>query len=182
MRALAAAFLIFLMSAAFACGPKVPAGWTTYSSSDGRYSVVFPGKPELSTNQSPAHTGETLTEYFAICTDPDAGSDVIYNVTYFDLAAEHGIIRSIESRDGYLKAVNGTLQSEKTIQFGGYPGRELKATANSSGKDFNLVTRIILVGKRVYMVQFIFTKSYDAARAAEKSATFFNSFALMNSH
>jgi hypothetical protein len=181
MRALAAALLILVMGAAFACGPKVPPGWTAYNSPEGRYSVLFPGKAELSTDHAPAHTGETLTEYFAICTDPDAGSDVVYNVTYFDLAPQMAYSFD-QARDGYLKAVNGTLQSEKTIQFSGYPGRELKATTNSSGKDFNLVTRIILVEKRVYMVQFIFTKSYDAAAAAEKSATFFNSFTLTNFH
>ncbi len=181
MRALAAALLIFVMCAAFACGAKVPPGWTTYNSPEGRYSVLFPGKPELSTDRSPARTGETLTEYFAICNDPDAGSDIVYNVTYFDLAPQMAYSFD-EARDGYLKAVNGTLQSEKTIQFHGYSGRELNATTNSPGKIFNLVTRIILVEKRVYMVQFIFTKSYDAARAAEKSTKFFNSFTLINSH
>jgi hypothetical protein len=181
MRATASALLILVMGAAFACGPKVPTGWTIYNSPAGRYSVLFPGKPELSTDQSRAHTGEKLTQYFAICTDPDAGSDVVYNVTYFDLAPQMSYSFD-EARDGYVKAVNGTLQSEKNIQFSGYPGRELKATTNSSGKDFNLVTRIILVEKRVYMVQFISTKSYDAARAAEKSAAFFNSFRLTSSH
>lgn len=180
MRPAAIALLILVMSAAFACGTKVPVGWTTYSSPEGRYSVLFPGKPELSTEQAPAHTGETLTQYFAICTDPDAGGDVVYNVAYFDLAPSMAYSFD-EARDGYVKAVNGTLQSEKTIQFKGFPGRELKATANSSGKDFSLMARLILVEKRVYMVQFIFTKSYDAARAADKSATFFNSFALTNS-
>jgi hypothetical protein len=181
MRPAAAALLILVMAVAFGCGQKAPPGWTAYNSPEGRYSVFFPGKPELSTNQSPAHTGETLTEYFAICTDPDAGGDVVYNVTYFDLAPQMAYSFD-EARDGYVKAVNGTLQSEKNIQFSGYPGRELKATTNSSGKDFNLVTRIILVEKRVYMVQFIFTKAYDSARAADKSATFFNSFRLTSSH
>lgn len=181
MKAAAAAFFILVTSVAVACGPKVPAGWTTYNSPAGRYSVLFPGKPELTTEYAPAHTGEKLTQFYAICTDPDAGSDVVYNVTYFDLLPEMAYSFD-EARDGYLKAVNGTLQSEKNIQFSGYPGRELKATANSSGKDFNLMTRFILVEKRVYIVQFIFTKAYDAARAAEKSATFFNSFRLASTH
>jgi hypothetical protein len=181
MRAFAAALLIFVMGAACACGPKTPTVPATYNSPEGRYSVFFPGKPELSVDQSPAHTGEKLMEYFAICNDPDAGSDVVYNVTYFDLAPQMAYSFD-QARDGYLKAVNGTLQSEKTIQLGGYPGRELKATTNSPDKVFNLVTRIILVEKRVYMVQFISTKSYDAARAAEKSAKFFDSFTLTSSH
>jgi hypothetical protein len=181
MRPAAAALLILVMGATFACGPKKPTGWTTYISPAGRYSVFFPGKPELTTDQAPAHTGENLTQYFAICTDPDAGSDVVYNVAYFDLGPKMAYSFD-QARDGYVKAVNGTLQSEKTIQFHGFPGRELKATANSSGKDFNLTARLILVEKRVYMVQFIYTKLHDSTRAAEKSATFFNSFALTNSH
>jgi hypothetical protein len=181
MRAFAAAILIFVMGAAVACGPKKPTGWTTYNSSEGRYSVLFPGKPELSEQDASARTGEKLAEYFAICTDPDGGSDVVYDVAYFDLGPTMGFSFD-ESRDGLLQAGHATLQSEKTIQLGSYAGREIKASANSSGKDFNLVARIILVENRVYLIQFVCPKSFESASAAEKSAKFFDSFALANSH
>jgi hypothetical protein len=181
MRALAAAILIFVMGAALACGPKKSTEWATYNSSDGRYSVLFPGKPELSKQDASARTGEKLAEYFAICTDPDGGSDVVYDVAYFDLAPSMGFSFD-ESRDGLLKAGHATLQSEKTIQLGTYEGRELKASANSSGKDFNLVARIILVEKRVYLIQFVYPKAFESAQSADKSTKFFDSFALTNFH
>jgi hypothetical protein len=181
MRALAAALLILVMGVAVACGPKTPTGWTTYNSPEGRYSVLFPGKPELTTQQAAARTGEKLTEYFAICTDPDGGSDVVYDVAYFDLGPSMGFSFD-ESRDGLLQAGHATLQSEKTIRLSANEGREIKASANSSGKDFNLVARIVLVEKRVYLIQFVYPKTFESAQAAEKSAKFFDSFALTNSH
>jgi hypothetical protein len=181
MRLAAITFLIFVMGATFACGAKNPAGWTTYNSPAGRYSVLFPGKPELSTDKVTARTGENFAEYFAICTDPDGGQNVVYDVAYFDLGPNMGFSFD-ESRDGLLKAANATLQSEKTIQLGAYAGRELKASANNPGADFNIQARIILAEKRVYIVEFVFPRKFESAQSAEKSANFFNSFALSNSH
>jgi hypothetical protein len=181
MRVVAAALLILAMGAAVACGPKKPSEFTTYNSPEGRYSVFFPGKPELSTDQVPARTGEKLAEHFAICTDPDGGENVVYMVAYFDEGPSMGFSFD-ESRDGLLKAANATLQSEKTIQLDAYEGREIRAFANRSGIDFDLQARIILVEKRVYIVEFLFPKTFESAQSAEKSKKFFDSFTLTSSH
>jgi hypothetical protein len=172
---------IFLLGGAFACGAQKDANWIRYNSTEGRYSVLFPGKPELTKEDAPARTGEKLAEYFAICTDPDGGEDVVYMTAYFDLAPNMGYSFD-ESRDGMLKAANATLQSEKKIQIGGYEAREIKASGSRGGKDFVLIARFVLVDKRVYLIEFVYPKTFEAARAAEKGAKFFDSFALTNSH
>jgi hypothetical protein len=174
---------IFMTSAAFVCTAQTAqkqADWIKYDSSEGRYSILFPCKPELSTQEAPAKTGQKLTQYFATCDDPGAAS-ITYSVAYFDL--QQGMEFSFdEARDGYLKAVNATLQSEKTIQMGAYQGREFRASAKVSNVDLLLVARFYLVEKRIYMIQFIYEKSAESASTAEKTAKFFDSFALPSSH
>jgi hypothetical protein len=181
MKAAAAATILFILTtAAFAFGAQTQTDWIKYDSPEGRYSILFPGKPELSTQEGPAQSGQKLTQHMAIYADPDPATDVAYIAAYFDLAP--GMAYSFdEGRDGLVKAVNGTLQSEKPIQLGAYAGREIRATANRPGKDFVLIVRLFLVEKRVYMNQFIFAKPYDAARAEQKAAKFLDSFALKNS-
>jgi len=177
------AVFVLLAGAAIGCGAQnaqKQTEWIKYNSAEGRYSILFPAKPELSTQEGPAHSGQKLTQYFATCDDPDLPSAITYAAAYFDLAP--GMNYSFdEGRDGYLKAVNATLQSEKPIQIGANAGREIKASANVSGTELILLARFYLVEKRVYLPQFIFPKSYESGRAAEKSAKFFNSFALVNS-
>jgi hypothetical protein len=173
-------FLFILTTAALAFGAQTKTDWIKYDSPEGRYSMLFPGKPELSTQEAPAKSGQNLTQYFAIYADPDPATDVAYIAAYFDLTT--GMAYSFdEGRDGLLKAVDGTLQSEKPIQLGAYAGRELRVTAKRAGKDFSIVARLYLVEKRVYMNQFIFAKPYDAARSEQQSTKFLDSFALANS-
>jgi hypothetical protein len=176
----ATTLLIVVMCVAFACRAPKPAIWSTYNSPEGRYSVLFPDKPELSKDNAPARTGEILVQNIALCTDPEAGNWVIYSVSYFDFPPTMDF--SFDgSRDGYLQAGHATLQSEKPFQFGAYQGREIRATAKDSDKDLILLAKFILVERRVYLIQFIFPKSYESPRSAEKSAKFFDSFALTNS-
>jgi hypothetical protein len=187
MKAIATTLIIFMMTAVFACGAKnaqnaqKQADSTAYNSPEGRYSVLMPGKPELSSQEAPAHTGQKLTQYLAVCEDPDRANDAVYIVAYFDLAPDM-VYKFDEARDGYIKAVNGTLVSEKPIQLGKYAGRELRASAVASGKELILLARFYLVEKRVYLIQFLFDKSAESPRIAAKGAKFFDSFALAGSH
>jgi hypothetical protein len=180
MKPAVAALLMVITCGAFSCGAPKPAISNTYNSPEGRYTVLFPAKPELSIENAPVTTGENLVEHVAICTDPEAGSWAVYNVTYFDFPTIMGFSFD-ESRDGYLKAGNATLQSEKPFQFGAYQGREIRATAKNSGKDLILLAKFILVERRVYLIQFVFPKSFESPRSAEESKKFFDSFALTNS-
>jgi hypothetical protein len=175
--------LIFMTSAALVCGAQTAqkqADWTKYDSPEGRYSILFPCKPDLSTQEAPAKTGQKLTQYFATCDDPGPAS-ITYSAAYFDLQQNMGFSFD-EARDGYLKAVNATLQSEKTIHLDANQGREYRASAKVSGADLLLVARFYLVEQRIYLIQFIYEKSAESASTTEKSVKFFDSFALTSSH
>jgi hypothetical protein len=178
MKLAATTLLILLLTATFVAQPQT--NWMKYDSPEGRYSILFPCKPDLTSQEAPAKTGQKLTQFFATCDDPDLSSAITYSAAYFDLAP--GMNYSFdEARDGYLKAVNATLQSEKQIQFGAYPGREVKATAKVSGADLFLMVKFYLVEKRVYLLQFISDKSTESPHAAERFGKFYDSFALANS-
>ncbi len=175
MRTATAIFLIFMMSATVAVGVQGQSDWMKYDSPEGRYSVLFPCKPELSTQQTTAKTGEKLPQYLAACADPDTTNDLGYMVAYFD-EGPNMTFSFDEARDGFLAAVKGTLLSGKTIQLGTYEGREFKASAKSpDGKEYIFLVRFYLVEKRIYAIQFIFAKSAESERNAEKGAKFLDS-------
>ena len=181
MKATAATFLILVMSATAAFGPQQKVEWIKYDSPEGRYSILFPGKPEVSKQDAPAHSGQTLIEYFATYADPTPATDVAYISSYFDLAP--GMKYSIDiGRDGYLKSVNATLQSEKPVMLGTYSGREVRATASKAGEDFTMIARFYIIENRVYLIQYLFAKPYDATRAEKECAKFFDSFTLTSAH
>jgi hypothetical protein len=179
MKSAATAFLVLLLSAT--CAGQAHTDWIKYVSAEGRYSILFPGKPELTTQEAPAHTGEKLKQYFAIYDDPDPAIDIDYSVSYFDLLP--GMTYSFdEARDGFLKSVNAKLQSEKPIQLGAYAGREVNASATVKGIDLMLMGKFYIVEKRVYLLQIVLTRPGDTPATKEKTAKFFNSFALAASH
>jgi hypothetical protein len=180
MRAAKATLLVFIMSAAFAFAVQGQSDWIKYDSPEGRYTALFPAKPQPSTQETKTKTGESLTQYFASCSDPDTTADLTYMIAYFD-AGPAMTFSFDEARDGFVAAVHGTLISEKPIRLGAYEGREFRAsTKTQDGQEYGFIVRIILVEKRIYVNQFIFGKSSESPRAFEKGARFLDSFQVKN--
>jgi hypothetical protein len=181
MKAAKATLLMVMFSAALALGIQGQADWIKYDSSEGRYAVLLPCKPQLSTQESTTKTGEKLPQYLAACQDPDPGSDIGYMVAYFDGGADT-VFSFNDARDGFIAAVHGTLVSEKTIRLGIYEGREFKASAKSpDSTEYIFLVRFYLVVKRIYAAQFIVNKTSESPRSAEKGAKFLDSFHVANS-
>jgi hypothetical protein len=168
----ASAVLLVLMTAALPFDLQGQTDWIKYNSPEGRYSVLLPAEPKISSQEAAASTGEKFTQYMAASED----SIAVYMVGYFDVAPN--MTFSFEkARDGFISAVKGTLLSEKVISLDGYPGREANVTANGgSGAEYLILVRFYQVEKRIYVIQFIVAKSADAAISAGKSAKYFNSF------
>jgi len=166
------AVLLVLMTAALPFALQAQTDWIKYNSPEGRYSVLLPGEPKLSTQEAAASTGEKFTQYMAASED----SMAVYMVGYFDVAPDKTF--SFEkARDGFIAAVKGTLLSEKVISLAGYPGREANVSANGgSGAEYLIQVRFYQVEKRIYVIQFIVAKSADAEVSAAKSAKYFDSF------
>lgn len=165
----AACFLLIVVT--LAEGFQSTSEWVTYTSTEGRYSVLLPQQPKLSSQEASTSTGEKFTQYMAQATDTDS----LYGFIYFDYTPEMSFSLD-KARDGAIGAVKGTLLSEEAISLGGYPGRELKIAAKNSDLDLLIRARIYDVGRRVYVLQHIIQKSSDSPAVAQKTARFFDSF------
>src|SRR5262249_8898133 len=122
---------VVLLSAVYALAMP-PADWTKYSSPEGRYSILFPTDPQVSSHETPTASGDKVTQYMAMSSDSGATCVVAY------FAIKPGTTFSFDNaRDGMVAAIKGTLVSEKSLTLGSYPGRELKIAAQApSGQDF----------------------------------------------
>ena len=118
-KSLAASLLLTV--ATLAGGFQTPPEWVKYASVEGRYNVLVPQEPKLSTREATAPTGKKLMQYMAETFDSNSG----YVVGYFDILS--GMTFSLDkARDGVVAAVKGTLLSDDAISLGGHPGREFK--------------------------------------------------------
>jgi len=167
---------LVLMMFGLANGFQSAAEWVKYDSKEGRYSVLIPEKPELTSQEGTVPTGEKVTQYMAKVAD----SNSLYSVGYFDLLPNKTYSLD-KGRDGMVSAVNGTLVSEDAISLGGYAGRELKVTAKNSDYEIVIRVRLFEIGGRVYILQHAFLKAADSPALAEKTTKFFDSFKVTTS-
>jgi hypothetical protein len=147
------------------------AGWTTYKSNDGKFSVVFPIQPEESSSVDKSvtlHTYKVLQRpriYIVIYSDyPDA-----------DLALDTAT-RIKAERDGFVKGLtNATVIAERQFSFkrGNSELPALEFTSETATVTYKSL--IILDGRRVYFVCAGSIKGNDSAAQFER---FLGSFAL----
>ena len=167
--------LLVLLIAALPFALQGQTGWIKYDSPEGRYSVLFPGEPKLTTQDTTAATGEKMLQYLAMSSD----SGAVYMVGYFDSAANMTFSFD-KARDGFVAAVKGTLLGEKAVSLDGNPGRELKVLAKISEADeLIMMVRFFQAGMRIYVIQLIVPKSSEAATSAEKNVNYFDSFRII---
>jgi len=129
-----------------------------YSSSEGKYSIKFPGEPKATTNKTKSAVGELKVNTATyVTTDTN-----VFMITYTDFPASatkpehHGTLFD-GLRDG-LKGREGKIVSEKEIEFGPdkLPGREVVV---DKGKQ-RVKSRIILRDTRVYQVAVMGTANF----------------------
>ena len=175
MKKLTTASLVLLICAAIAQSFQTPPDWIKHVSPEGRYSVLMPARPTLSTQESATADGTKFTQYKAMLEDASG----VYLVGYFDHVP--GTTFSLEkARDGMVGALNGTLIKDTAIKLDGNPGRELTIAASAGGVDFLMRAKFYDVGKRVYVLQHLVPKSADSAAAVARATRFFDSFNVTN--
>ncbi len=154
--------------------PAAPAGETPmqlYTSADGRFSVLFPGAPTLSTETVSLKNGEKVLLY-EVSAESDGGN-TSYIVMYNDYQADvitgppQDLLK--RTRDG---AVAGkTLLSDTEIELGGVPGRAYTAT-DTDGWGYDV--HEFLSGVRFYQLIITTTKGHTATQRDQ----FMNSFSI----
>jgi hypothetical protein len=143
-----------------------------YTSPEGRYTVLLPAQPNLSTQQVSAPDGTPMTQYMAMA----SGNMGMVMVAYFDYPGD--VVFSLDkARDGMVNSIKGTLLDEHAMSLGGSPGRQLRISARTEqGMEFIDRARFYDVKPRVYVLQCITPKSIDSAAIAERCEQFFDSF------
>jgi hypothetical protein len=143
-----------------------------YTSPEGRYAVLLPAQPNLSSQQVNAPDGTPMTQYMAMA----SGDMGMVMVAYFDYPGD--VVFSLDkARDGMVNSIKGTLLDEHSMSLGGAPGRQVKISARTEqGMEFIDRARFYDVKPRVYVLQCISPKSVDSAAIAERCEQFFDSF------
>ena len=142
-----------------------------YNSPEGRYSIMFPSQPKLSTQNMTDASGQPYVQYMAMASD----ADTLLMVAYFDYGS--GIVFSLDkARDGMVQALGGTLLDEQSISLGGAPGRQLKIAGTTQGIEFIDRVRFFDVNRRIYVLQCMAQRRADGPTSAERCEQFFDSF------
>jgi hypothetical protein len=135
-----------------------------FYSEDGKFSIDFPSKPEVSNEKMP----EGLTIYSFIV----ASEQGFYQVGYYDVDSLQNVSRKElgklldELPSIYLEPLQAKLVNAKNIQIGNNFGKEFNFTiSGQSGRG-----RLYIVKDRVYIATAIDTQS--------KMSSFLNSFRL----
>jgi hypothetical protein len=154
--------------------------WKNFSSADGRFSILFPGVPEM-------------TNMF-IDVDDQIATNVPNHIFYVNFNIQNSFAVAYEDSplfvapaitndpQEFLKKTQslmvqapGRILFERETNFDGYPSREFEYAAGGKA-NYSVRDKIILVKERVYSVYVIFltAKPYPA-----DDAVFINSFSLI---
>ena len=134
--------------AAAALAQQAAPEWSPYRSAEGKYSILFPGKPALSSQEITLADGVKATQYMAITTAGGAAYSVMHTsgIRAYDFN---------KGRDSILANINARLLSERNVSLGGHPGREMKANGEVRGRRFFTAIRVYHVRNIAYVLQYI---------------------------
>ena len=147
--------------------------WKEFTSPEGRFRILLPGKPELQKQAVNTPLGpQDLYLHRAV------GSPHSYVVIYTDnpeaALKDTGRDRFLDDvRDGFMKSIRGKLVAEKKAMLDSNPGKEILIEVPGG---VNVASRLCLVKNRMYQLVVIGPKEKAAAPEVTR---FFDSFKLV---
>lgn len=148
--------------------------WQQFTSPQGKFMVLMPGKPKPVKQSYPTPLGVINSQGFLV---ENYGKKVAYLVAYSDFPINLKSNNSNQILDwagkGILGGVNGKLVSQRSFKLQGFPGREL--TYLATGGIFK--HRMYLVNRRLYQV-VVATSKEQQKYLAKSNVGFLNSFRL----
>ena len=147
-----------------------PGGWANFSSETGRFSVLMPVIPEEKIETTPSDHGPYTTHLFIVREDK-----YVYLIGWVDYDPSFNFSRQAEleaNRDNFVKGVNATLTSTRSLNLDGYP--VIQFTADTVDRTFK--SRVYLVGRRPYQIVIGYPKGEEDISLTNR---FFNSFKVM---
>jgi hypothetical protein len=153
-----------------------------FKSEAGNFTVQVPSNVEFIESTQAIDTGDPRVGTFNIHIYSSFTGIANYEIYYYDYPTEmiadsnasQGLLDG--ARDGWLKAINGTLIEERATSLGNHPGREAIAEANNNGMAIKIKARYYQGQNRIYLIVVGIPK--DGTFTAEMDA-FLQSFALL---
>ena len=136
-----------------------PKAWKEYSSRQGRFSILFPGRPSEEDTSFDTAAGRLEARQYKLATS------AYYIVDYTDfplvLEQEPGKLNQTFNsiRDGAVANAQGKVLSESDLRLEGHPGRELKIAIPDGGI---IRVRMYAVGQRIYQTAVTTPKELKA--------------------
>jgi hypothetical protein len=143
-------FLITLATVLPCMGQTSSLNWAEYISTKGKFSILFPGRPDTGYRPIGADSETSVTYVTNLILDEKA-----WAVAYFDLSAQPADEAAVQklfdrTRDHMLKMYSVQLAQEENLTMDGQPVRALRTKLDDQSRVQH--TRIYLIGKRVYQV------------------------------
>lgn len=158
---------LIVMAASVTYGLQRDAQWSRFSSTEGRFSVLLPGKPVAEVDNNELGVTRSFTA------DTDWATYAVGYTDYKNALPNPG--QALDgARDALTRSTNSRLLNESRLSINGYPGRELNIVA--PGGVARDTTRLYVVGNRLYMVRVVVTPA-DRDVSGDKER-FFSSFRL----
>lgn len=167
------AILLFVILFLFGCGEKKQDTWIEHISDKGRFSVSMPGTPQKDIKNISSSFGILKMYTFAF-----EKPNIAYVVVYTDYPRSVVDNKDPEimldgARNGAMQNAGGRLLNEEFIEFGEYPGRELKFEVKG-GRGLGRAV-ILLADTRLYQVMAIGAKQSFPSKTVQK---FIDSFEM----
>lgn len=148
--------------------PAVDAGgWVRFNSVPGRFSVLMPSTPEDKAETTQSDHGPYTTHLFVVKDEVN-----VYLIGWVDYDPSFNFNRQAEieaNRDNFVKGINATLTSTRSMIIDGYSVIEF--TADTTDRTFK--SRVFMVGRRPYQIVIGYPKGNDEIAPIGR---FFNSF------
>ena len=165
-------FAAVLIVMAVACWSDLSAeaDWIRYSSPQGRYSILFPAQPGLSTSN------DTPPQMIASSSDSNG---IQYLASYLDMPPGK-TFDFTKGREGLVNKMGGMLVYDNPITLGNIKGRSFKYfTPGPDGKGYNVNARYYRKGSRVYLLQMISAYNVSASAVSAAGRKYFDSFRIV---
>lgn len=167
-------FVLLIGAATSAYGIQTDTEWVKFTSPKGLFSLLAPHELKLDTDN------QSTTESVTHSRFNDFEGSYGFVIEYFENLTVSDPEKYLEgTRDGIVKAINGTLVGANKISLDGHPGREITMSITTeNGAIVISQTRIYLVGTSMFSVSYVWRKDMDQATAAKIGERFFASLKI----
>jgi hypothetical protein len=156
--------------------PENELEWQSFESRDGRFSILFPGKPTQRLNRSGDTTGRAISSPGWVLDSEGLGAS--FFVFYFDAPVEADKVEDLLDATCVTVAekMHGELLEARNLTIDEYPGREVGIAGKGVQQGSTQISRFYYVNGRHYHLGVTFRRDWGEADYVRR---YLNSFRLL---